>query len=43
MFGEGPESAPLVVVDCPTAPAARLAVEVGAGVRTVPFLATLPG
>jgi hypothetical protein len=42
MFGESPDSAPLVVVDCPTAPVPRLAVEFGAGVQDVPFGVTLP-
>ncbi len=41
MFGQGPDNAPLVVVDCPTAPASRLAVELGAGVQTISLPATL--
>jgi hypothetical protein len=43
IFGEGrPDSAPMVVVDCSTAPVTQLAVELGAGIQTVPFLASLP-
>jgi len=41
MFGESPDSVPLVVVDCPAAPAPRLAVELGAGAQNVPFRVTL--
>jgi hypothetical protein len=42
MLGQGPDGAPLVTVGCPTTPAPRLALELGAGVRTTPLRATLP-
>jgi hypothetical protein len=41
LFGQGPDSEPLVVVDCPAAPAARLAIELGAGTQTLSLPVTL--
>ncbi|HZD69496.1 MAG TPA: hypothetical protein VFA45_11460, partial [Actinomycetes bacterium] len=40
-FGQSPDGESLVVIDCPVAPAARLAVELGAGAQTIPLHATL--
>jgi hypothetical protein len=41
LFGQGPDSDPLVVVDCPAAPVAKLAVELGAGTQTLSLPVTL--
>jgi hypothetical protein len=42
MLGQGPDGAPVVAVACPTTPAPKLAIELGAGVQTAPLRATLP-
>jgi hypothetical protein len=42
MFGPAPDASPLVVLDCPTAPAAHLAVELGAGAQPIALRAALP-
>lgn len=42
MFGPPPGASPLVVLDCPTAPSGRLAVELGAGTQPIPLRAALP-
>jgi hypothetical protein len=42
VLGQPPEETLLVALQCPTAPAPRLAVELGAGAQSVPLGAALP-
>jgi hypothetical protein len=42
VFGQPPENALLVAMQCPTAPAPRLAVELGAGAQSLALGAALP-